>query len=203
MPRTSAFRTHTRWMVCGPALAAVGLLFLTAGAVVACTGPGVSVAEAGQASTLIVLADVVTERENGLSYDLRVVAVARGKAVVGDTITVGAGSGVATGFPDCWLRLPVGKEVVLALPDPSSLYALTSYGWWEENGHVSSPSPIDDDWPDSMPDLYALLAGMPPTDTQFPPEDSGREGVALLLIACLLGFLTVLNLVRRRVEADR
>lgn len=167
--------------VTGAFVAAIVGMALVVAPVWACSGPGSSIDEVRSASRLIVLADVLGSHGNGLGYDLRIIDVARGEVTPGTTITVGPPvGGTAAGYPDCWLSLPVGTRVILALTDATSLEGLSSFAWWEVGGRVSSPSAVDE-WPGSLASLFAEFA-LPATDTESKPVEGSSDVPAWPLI---------------------
>lgn len=178
------------------ALAVVALFGRPAPAV-ACSAPAVTVEEVAAASTFIAVADVLEAPNRGLNYRLRIVDLVRGEGRAGDEVIIGphnAAPGVTPG--SCSLTLPLGERIVVALPDPHNLNALSSYAWWMQGGHLSSASGVVS-WPDSISALVARLragASMPSTDSLSvagPWSEAKRptDGLLALVVgAAALGF---------------
>lgn len=176
----------------------------------ACSTDGLTVEEVGAAARLIVVADVLDAPNGGRNYRLRVVEVVYGTVDAAGELTIGPTSGTAGPWErSCWLSLPVGKRVVLALTDRNNLNALASYAWWDEGGHISSASAVVS-WPDTVPALVARLragAAIPATDTLNTGSDRPSRttspspvAVGLVVAAGALAFAAAWDRTKRRAK---
>lgn len=183
------------WRTTTSALVAVVATLALAEPASACsTGDALTVEQVGASARLTVVADVLGAPHRGLDYRLRVTEVVRGNAEVGQELTIGPAAATSQGsYPDCWLSLPVGKRVVIALTSRQNLDALASYAWWEEGGRVVSASAVES-WPDTIQGLVARLrasVGLPPSDAADSVAAQGAPslgGFAWLISAAAVGF---------------
>jgi hypothetical protein len=173
--------------------------------VLACEGAGITLNEAASSSVMIVRADVLGEPRNSLNFTLRVREVVRGNVAAGQTITIGPRSNPPATYPDCWLDLPDGHQVVLALTSTTNLDALTSYAWWvESSGQLVSASRVTDS-PATIEELLTRLRAspaMPPTDTVEAAEKREGQPVLPLVFAAGLGASWLLVSRAARVRRD-